>query len=241
VTFQLTDIPRILPELMLLVVAVLVLGSDILERWSGDPEEQAQRGRAAGELTVSMLGLVFVVALVQSKYLFTIGEPLQGGGLSAVVNLFINLGRNLQAGGPGGEPILGAFTTDNLTMISRLVFIGAAFLTTLLALDYRPSGNPGEFYALILFATAGMSLMAAASELIMAYISLELSSISLYILAGYFRSERTSAEAGIKYFLFGALSSGILLYGMSLAYGAAAAANRGSGCSGRSRRRWASR
>jgi len=227
VTFQATDIPRLLPELMLLVVALLVLGSDLFERWAGDAEEQVRRSRAAGELTASMIGLVFVVALVQSKYLFTIGDPLPEGGLNGLLNSFISLGRNLQGGGPGGEPILGAFTTDHLTMIARLVFIGAAFLTTLLALDYQPSGNPGEFYALIAFATAGMCFMAGASELITAYLSLELSSISLYILAGYFRTNTKSAEAGIKYFLFGALSSGILLYGMSLAYGFTAVANRG--------------
>ena len=226
--FQITDIPRLLPELMLLVLAVLVLGSDIFERWSSTPEAQIERSKAAGQLTAIGLGLVFIVALVQSKYLFTIGEPIPGGA-GALLNVFITLGRNLQAGGPGGEPILGAFATDHLTMIARLTFIGAALLTTLLALDYRPSGNPGEFYALILFSTAGMSLMAGASELILAYLSLELSSISLYILAGYFRNDKKSAEAGIKYFLFGALSSGILLYGMSLAYGFTASTNRAAG------------
>ena len=226
--FQITDIPRLLPELMLLVLAVLVLGSDIFERWSSTPEAQIERSKAAGQLTAIGLGLVFIVALVQSKYLFTIGEPIPGGP-GALLNVFITLGRNLQAGGPGGEPILGAFATDHLTMIARLTFIGAALLTTLLALDYRPSGNPGEFYALILFSTAGMSLMAGASELILAYLSLELSSISLYILAGYFRNDKKSAEAGIKYFLFGALSSGILLYGMSLAYGFTASTNRAAG------------
>jgi NADH-quinone oxidoreductase subunit N len=225
VAFQLTDIPRLLPELMLLVVALLVLGSDIFERWASDAEEQTRRSRAAGELTASMLGLVFIVALIQSKYIpFTVPGPAGTGG---TFEFLLNLLRNLQAGGPGGEPILGAFTTDHLTMIARLVFIGAAFLTTLLALDYRPSGNPGEFYALIAFSTAGMCFMSGASELITAYLALELSSISLYILAGYFRSDPRSAEAGIKYFLFGALSSGILLYGMSLAYGFAAASNRG--------------
>jgi NADH-quinone oxidoreductase subunit N len=226
VTFQLTDIPRLLPELMLLVVALLVLGSDILERWASDAEEQVRRSRAAGDLTASMLGLVFLVALIQSKYIpYTVPGPQGTGG---ALEPLLNLVRNLQAGGPGGEPILGSFTTDHLTMIARLVFIGAAFLTTLLALDYQPSGNPGEFYALIAFSTAGMCFMAGASELITAYLALELSSVSLYILAGYFRNEPRSAEAGIKYFLFGALSSGILLYGMSLAYGFAAAANRGS-------------
>jgi NADH-quinone oxidoreductase subunit N len=227
VTFQITDIPRLLPELMLLALALLVLGTDVLERWGSDEQSQLERGKAAGQLTVIGLGFVFIVALVQSKFLFTVPEPAPG--TNPVLFYLQTLGRNLQAGGPGGEPILGAFATDNLTMIARLTFIGAAFLTTLLALDYRPSGNPGEFYALILFSTAGMNFMAAASELIMAYVSLELSSIALYILAGYFRSDKYSSEAGLKYFLFGALSSGILLYGMSLAYGFTASMNRAAG------------
>jgi NADH-quinone oxidoreductase subunit N len=227
VSFQITDIPRLLPELMLLALALLVLGTDVLERWGTDPESQRERGKAAGQLTAIGLGFVFVVALVQSKFLFTIPAPT--ADTNPVLAYLLTLGGNLQAGGPGGAPILGAFATDNLTMVARLIFIGAAFLTTLLALDYRPSGNPGEFYALILFSTAGMNFMAAASELILAYIALELSSISLYILAGYFRNERISAEAGIKYFLFGSLSSGILLYGMSLAYGFTASVNHANG------------
>ena len=205
-TFQITDIPRLLPELMLLALALLVLGTDVLERWGTDAQSQLERGKAAGQLTVIGLGFVFIVALVQSKFLFTVPEPAPE--TNQVLLYLITLGRNLQAGGPGGEPILGAFATDTLTMVARMTFIGAAFLTTLLALDYRPSGNPGEFYALILFSTAGMNFMAASSELIMAYVSLELSSISLYILAGYFRNDKLSSEAGIKYFLFGALSSG---------------------------------
>ncbi|MBK9711599.1 MAG: NADH-quinone oxidoreductase subunit N [Kouleothrix sp.] len=212
---------------MLLALALLVIGTDVLERWGSDPESQRERGKAAGQLTAIGLAFVFIIALIQSKYVFTIGEPT--ADTNPVLGYLITLGRNLQAGGPGGTPILGAFSTDNLTMIARLTFVGAAFLTTLLALDYRPSGNPGEFYALILFSTAGMCFMSAASELIIAYIALELSSISLYILAGYFRNERASAEAGLKYFLFGALSSGILLYGMSLAYGLTASVNRGTG------------
>jgi NADH-quinone oxidoreductase subunit N len=214
---------------MLLALGLLVLGSDVLERWANDPQTQAERAKAAGQLTAIGLAIVFVVALVQSRYLFVIGEPSGNPALDA----FINLGRNLQAAGPGGElsaqPILGAFATDNLTMISRLTFIGAALLTTLLALDSRPSGNPGEFYSLILFATLGMCLMAASTELILAYLALELSSIALYILAGYFKESKQSVEAGIKYFLFGVLSSGILLYGMSLIYGFTASATSAGG------------
>ena len=67
-TFQITDIPRLLPELMLLALALLVLGTDVLERWGTDAQSQLERGKAAGQLTVIGLGFVFIVALVQSKY-----------------------------------------------------------------------------------------------------------------------------------------------------------------------------
>ncbi|MCG8346750.1 MAG: NADH-quinone oxidoreductase subunit N [Chloroflexales bacterium] len=210
--FQLTDIPRILPEILLLVLALLVLGSDIFERWGSDEAAQRERSRSAGSLTAIGLGLIFAIALLQSGYVYTLPETAQ-------INFFTNIIRNLQNGGPNGDTIIGVFATDHLTMIARLTVIGAAFLTTLLTLDYRPTGNPGEFYALILFSTAGMTLMAGATELIIAYLALELTSIPLYILTGYFREETESSEAGMKYFLFGALSSCILLYGMSLVYG----------------------
>ena len=116
-TFQITDIPRLLPELMLLALALLVLGTDVLERWGTDAQSQLERGKAAGQLTVIGLGFVFIVALVQSKFLFTVPEPAPG--TNPVLFYLITLGRNLQAGGPGGEPILGAFATDTLTMIAR--------------------------------------------------------------------------------------------------------------------------
>ncbi len=217
VTFQLSDIPRILPEILLLVLAFLVLGSDIFERWANDEDTQRERTQAAGSLAVIGLGLIFLITLLQSGYVYTLPPD-------APANFFTNIVRNLQAGGMHVQPLLGAFANDHLTMIGRLTFIGAAFLTTLLTIDYRPANNPGEFYALILFSTVGMCLMASASELILAYLAVELTSIPLYILAGYFQKEaRISSEAGMKYFLFGALSSGILLYGMSLVYGFTAA------------------
>ncbi|MEM8533801.1 MAG: NADH-quinone oxidoreductase subunit N [Chloroflexota bacterium] len=216
---------------MLLALGLLVLGSDVLERWGNDPKARLERRKAAGQLAAIGLGIVFVVCLVQSGYLFTVRDPLPPGGANGFLNFFINLGRNLQAAGPGGElsgqPILGAFATDNLTMVARLIFIGAAFFTTLLMLDYKDLSNPGEFYTLLLFSTAGMSIMAASTELILAFIALELSSITLYVLAGYLRNDDRSVEAGLKYFLFGAISSGIMLYGMSLAYGFTASVNQG--------------
>jgi len=220
--FQITDVPRILPEILLLVLALLVLGSDIFERWANNDAARLERVRASAQLTVIGLGLIFIIALVQSGYVYKLPD-------TTPANFLTNILRNLQSGGPGQAPIIGAFATDNLTMISRLVFIGAAFLTSLLCLDDYPSSNPAEFYALIIFSTLGMCLMAGATELVMIFLGVEMTSIPLYILAGYFSSEARSSESGMKYLLFGAMSSAILLYGMSLVYGFAANAAGGNG------------
>lgn len=219
--FQITDIPRLLPEILLLVLAILVLGSDIFEKWGRTPEAQLERVKSSASLTAIGLGLIFAIALLQSGYVYRLPAD-------APANFITNILRNLQSGGPGGDPIVGSFATDHLTMIARLLLIAAALLTSLLCLDFRPSAHPAEFYALILFSTLGMCLMAGANELIMAYLAVELTSIPLYVLAGYFRNDARSSEAGMKYFLFGAMSSGILLYGMSLAYGYVASSLAGS-------------
>jgi NADH-quinone oxidoreductase subunit N len=219
--FQITDIPRILPEILLLVLALLVLGSDIFERWANTDAARLERVRASAQLTAIGLGLIFVIALVQSGYVYKLPDTVPA-------NFLTNILRNLQSGGPGQAPIIGTFATDNLTMISRLTFIGAAFLTSLLCLDFHPTSNPAEFYALIIFSTMGMCLMAGATELVLIFLAVEMTSIPLYVLAGYFHGEARSSESGMKYFLFGAMSSAIMLYGMSLTYGFAASALGGS-------------
>lgn len=218
--FAITDIPRVLPEILLIVLALLVLGSDIFERWANTEAARIERARAAGSLAAIVLGMILAITLLQSGYLYLLPEDAASD--NQFISYMITIVRNLQTGGSGGMPIAGAFATDDLTIIGRLLLIAAALLTCLLVLDYRPNSNPGELYGLILFSTAGMCLMVGATELIIAFLALELTSIPLYILAGYFRNDRRSAEAGMKYFLFGALSSAILLYGMSLAYGATA-------------------
>jgi NADH-quinone oxidoreductase subunit N len=219
--FQLTDVPRVLPELLVIVLALLVLGSDIFERWADTDAARRERVRSSASLAAIGMGMILVIALLQSGYLYRLPEDTP-------LNIFTNILRNLQSGGPGGVALVGAFATDHLTMIARLLLIGGALLAILLTLDDAPTANPGEFYALILFSTAGMCLMAGATEFILAFLAVELTSIPLYILAGYYRNEPRSAEAGMKYFLFGALSSAILLYGMSLAYGASVAALSGT-------------
>ena len=230
--FQITDIPRILPEILLLFLALIVLGSDIFEKWGRTAAAQLERARSSASLTAIGLGLIFIITFLQSGYIpGTVVAP-EASTTNPLLSYLMGIVRNLQAGGPGGAPIVGAFATDDLTMIARLLLIGAAFLTSLLCLDDLPTAHPAEFYAMILFATTGMCLMVGAQELIMAYLAIELTSIPLYLLTGYVRSDSRSAEAGMKYFLFGALSSAILLYGMSLTYGFVASGLGGIAVSG---------
>ncbi len=109
---------------------------------------------------------------------------------------------------------------DSFAVFFKLLFLGIAFLLILASVDYihRFKRFQGEYYALILIATMGMMLMAATSDLISLYVSLELTSISLYILVSFLKDKK-STEASLKYLLLGAVSSAVLLYGMSLVFG----------------------
>ena len=117
----------------------------------------------------------------------------------------------------------GTFVLDGFSLAFKLITLLATAITVLLSVRFVEEGGyrPGEYYALILLATTGMMLMASGNNLLSIWIALELMALSSYILAGYFRLERRSNEAALKYFVLGALSSGIMLYGISLLYGAA--------------------
>ncbi len=107
------------------------------------------------------------------------------------------------------------------------VFVISAALTVLLSKPYleREGMHFGEFYALIVFSTIGMMLMASARDLMVLFIGLELMSISLYVLAGYIRRDARSNEASLKYFLLGSFATGFFLFGISLVYGASGTTN----------------
>jgi NADH-quinone oxidoreductase subunit N len=100
-----------------------------------------------------------------------------------------------------------------------LLFIFGAAITALFAMEVENLGNKGEFYILMLISTIGMSLMATSADMIMLYLAFETTSIPMYILAGFFKHDDKSTEAGFKYLLFGALTSAMMLYGFSLLYG----------------------
>jgi len=116
----------------------------------------------------------------------------------------------------------GMFISDGYALFFRILFLIIAFLTILISMNYtqREGIEFGEYYALILFATLGMMLMAAGAHLITIFLGLETMSISIYILAGMMREDRRSVEAALKYFLLGAFATGFLLYGIALIYGA---------------------
>ncbi len=113
----------------------------------------------------------------------------------------------------------GVLVLDELTLASRLGVLMLAWLTLTLTGGTARLRHPAEFVAIVLFATAGFTLMAAAQQLLVAFLALELASLSLYILAGFDKSRPESAEAALKYFLFGGMSAAFLLFGFSLIYG----------------------
>ncbi len=113
----------------------------------------------------------------------------------------------------------GLFEADGLsTIFSILLLIGTAFIV-LLSMAQEEIRDTGEYYFFILCLTVSMMLAVSSGNLLMIYIALEATSIISYILVAFFKNDAFSSEAGLKYFLFGALATGIMLYGVSLIYG----------------------
>jgi NADH-quinone oxidoreductase subunit N len=121
----------------------------------------------------------------------------------------------------GGVGYLGQFTVDSFAVFIKALILAGAALALMLSFDYnREQGIARfEYPVLMLFAVVGMMGMASATNLMTLYLSLELQSLALYVMAAFARDELRSSEAGLKYFVLGALASGLLLYGISLVYG----------------------
>jgi NADH-quinone oxidoreductase subunit N len=123
--------------------------------------------------------------------------------------------------GEGGQAFGGAFIFDPLALFSKIAIFGAAAIALLFAVPYLKSERLArfEYFVLIALAALGMSMMVSANDLIALYMGVELQSLALYVLAAFNRDSLRASEAGLKYFVLGALSSGLLLYGASLVYG----------------------
>ncbi len=113
----------------------------------------------------------------------------------------------------------GMLRLDEAGFVFRLVFLAAAGITALFAMQTEGLCEHGEFYVLLLVSALGMTLMVSAADLIMLFLSIETATIPLYVLAGFLTREQKSIEAGVKYLLYGAFASALMLYGFSLLYG----------------------
>ena len=133
----------------------------------------------------------------------------------------------LPFGGTHVEVAHGLLAVDRFALFFKILFLGAAAITVLMSARYLAieGASPGEYYFLILCATLGMMIMAGGIDLITIFIGLETMAVSFYILAGFIKPNQRSNEAAVKYFLLGAFSLGILLYGMSLMYGLSGTTN----------------
>ena len=113
----------------------------------------------------------------------------------------------------------GTLSVDAFGGFAKLIIYGASAVSILVAPRFFSGGMRAEYPVLILFAALGMGIMASSRDLMTLYVGLELNSLAAYVLASFMRTDERSSEAGLKYFVLGALASGMLLYGISLLYG----------------------
>jgi NADH-quinone oxidoreductase subunit N len=163
--------------------------------------------------------LLLLTAVIMTVDLFLPEERKKTLGIINVVGLIITLGAAI-IWRPETELALGGMIRSDLTaLVFRGMFLVAAAIVSLMSMDFEQLKQSGEYYALIVIAAMGLGLMAAANDVIMLYVAMELTSITQYLLVGYLRDTPRSVEAGLKYFLFGAVTSTVMLYGLSLLYG----------------------
>ncbi|HEY9076819.1 MAG TPA: NADH-quinone oxidoreductase subunit N [Anaerolineaceae bacterium] len=167
------------------------------------------------------IGLVLLAALVLAFDLRWHGKKAHRLGWLTAGGLLVLMALSLIFARPSSQPLIfgGMLRMDSSAFIFRMVFLMGAALTTLFTMDRKSANTRGEFFGLLITATLGMCLMAASADLVMLYLAIETTSIPLYILAGYLIRDQKSTESGLKYFLYGAVTSTVMLYGFSLLFG----------------------
>ena len=170
-------------------------------------------------LSVAAMVLLLVVAWTGDKS----SRAVSIASCVALGAAFFIVAPAVCAGAAGADRIAfgGQFSADAFAGLAKLMIYAASGAVLVVAPSFlqRAGGMRAEFPVLVLLATVGMSVMVSAGDLLTLYIGLELNSLAAYVLASFLRSDDRSAEAGLKYFVLGALASGILLFGMSLTYG----------------------
>ncbi len=187
------------PELILLLTGLVVLIVDLIWREGSFPEGETSSGDAK---TVWMPGIALV-----------------GLGAALVATLLLL--------DTPPATVLNMMAVDPFALFFKIIALACVMLVVLAAVPYLKGRTPfrGEFYALLVFAALAICLASSGVDLIAVYLGMEFLSITSYVLAGYLRGDLKSNEAGVKYFLFGAVTSAVMLYGMSLLYGATGTTN----------------
>jgi NADH-quinone oxidoreductase subunit N len=168
-------------------------------------------------VTVSVAAMIVLLVGVRIE-----DDDSEGLGWLSIASLALAFVFSLAMVGVNGSAFSGAIAIDGFSVFFEALILIAAGFTILMSLDYASETRlPGaEYYSLLLFATLGMMLMAVGGDLIVIFVGLETMSIAIYVLAGLRRNDPRSNEAALKYFLLGAFSTGFLLYGIALTYGA---------------------
>ncbi len=173
-------------------------------------------------IIVATLLIVLVFDMIDSISKKTLGwMTIVGSGIALWSSI------NLLQAGTEQTQFNEMFRINGYSLFFNIIFLVSTILVALISISYlgKDDKKQGPYYLLILLSTLGMMLMAAGNELIIVFLGLELMSLSLYVLAGYFRDSPASSEAGMKYLLLGAFASAFFLYGIALIYGAAGTTN----------------
>jgi NADH-quinone oxidoreductase subunit N len=168
----------------------------------------------APELLLSVLSLALLL-------LGAVGGRKATGLVSVLAALGLLAAAVMAAVGPLGSAFSGAFVADRFAAFARAAIYAASAVAILLGDRWLAARGDAkfEFPILVMLAAVGMGMTSAAGDLIALYVGIELQSLALYVLAAFRRADARASEAGLKYFVLGALSSGLLLYGASLIYG----------------------
>lgn len=188
------DVLLLLPEIIITLVAFALLTLDIL--WKGD--------QRSGVILPWLAVAGSILALAATMYIWWAGAASNTYGIATDAGNFV--------------PML---AVDTMALFFKVLSTLTIALVGLSAVEYINARTPfrGEFYILTMLAGLSLMLLSAATNLIMIYLALEFLSITSYVLTGYLRQDNRSTEAALKYFLYGAVASGVMLYGFSLLYG----------------------
>lgn len=171
----------------------------------------------APEYWLAALGVLLVLL-----DLFTADDQKVIVGWAAIAGLALSLIPILgMFGAPGRTVFFNTYAVDGFAVFFKIIIVVSTILVILAAMDYFRGQTrfEGEVYILMTFAALGLFLMAGSADLILLALSIEFVSLASYVMAGYFKMNAKSNEAGIKYFLFGAAASAVMIYGFSILYG----------------------